>query len=130
MCFMRKLSLAKPTGALRSCGHNERASWQDQPRMLPACDLGPSVSRIIPQRIRGIQSVPAKVCLWDTPGSIMKNIDPLFSFGHGLSYTTFKYANLHVDKDSDVGVTVRVQIENTGNREGDEVPQVYLWRPE
>ena len=53
---------------------------------------------------------------------------PLFPFGYGLSYTTFQYDHLSVkapeNKKDDVIVTVDVT--NTGNREGDEVAQLYL----
>jgi beta-glucosidase len=58
-----------------------------------------------------------------------EKIDPLFAFGHGLSYTTFNYSLLHIDRTADGGLTVSVQIENTGKTDGDEVPQVYLGAP-
>jgi beta-glucosidase len=59
-----------------------------------------------------------------------ENIAPLFAFGHGLSYTTFKYSGLHVDPASDNGLYVTVTIQNTGSVESDEVPQVYLGAPD
>jgi len=46
---------------------------------------------------------------------------PLFPFGYGLSYTTFRFSDLQV-KPGEVTVT----IENTGNRAGDEVAQLYI----
>ncbi len=52
---------------------------------------------------------------------------PLFVFGHGLSYTTFRYDQLAVATPSlkdDFSVSVRVT--NSGNREGDEVAQLYV----
>jgi len=55
--------------------------------------------------------------------------EPLFPFGHGLSYTTFSYSGLQVRKASDGGLDVKVTIRNTGSRDGDEVPQVYLGAP-
>jgi beta-glucosidase len=58
-----------------------------------------------------------------------QNIAPLFPFGHGLSYTTFAYSNLRVQRTADHGLTVRVRITNTGSRAGTEVPQVYVGRP-
>jgi beta-glucosidase len=58
-----------------------------------------------------------------------ENIEPLFAFGHGLSYTTFDYSGLKVDKAIDGGLDVKVKIKNTGRMESDEVPQVYLGAP-
>ena len=51
---------------------------------------------------------------------------PLYRFGHGLSYTTFHYSNLTTGVNGDGIVSVSVDIENTGNREGEEVAQLYL----
>jgi beta-glucosidase len=58
-----------------------------------------------------------------------KNIEPLFPFGHGLSYTTFKYSGLTVTPASDAknpAVTVEFELANSGRREGAEVAQVYV----
>ncbi|WP_407486142.1 glycoside hydrolase family 3 C-terminal domain-containing protein [Elizabethkingia anophelis] len=58
-----------------------------------------------------------------------KNIKPLFSFGHGLSYTTFEYGKVHADKTQmaqDGKITFTVSIKNTGKREGAEVVQLYI----
>ena len=54
---------------------------------------------------------------------------PLFPFGHGLSYGRFAYAELTVDEPGttpDGTVTVSVEVTNTGDREADEVVQLYL----
>lgn len=51
---------------------------------------------------------------------------PLYSFGHGLSYTEFSYSNLKVEKTGDYDVTVTCTVANTGKRDGDEVVQLYL----
>ncbi|GAB5585921.1 hypothetical protein Unana1_00821 [Umbelopsis nana] len=58
-----------------------------------------------------------------------KNIEPLFPFGHGLSYTTFGYAGLKI-KQSAAKVTVTATIHNTGKVDGAEVPQLYVEFPE
>ena len=58
-----------------------------------------------------------------------KKMPVLFPFGHGLSYTTFTYTNLKLDKvtmkDTDV-VEVSVDVTNTGNVVGKEVVQLYV----
>jgi beta-glucosidase len=54
---------------------------------------------------------------------------PLFAFGSGLSYTTFKFDNLKVEPQQMLpGATARVTVDvtNTGSREGDEVAELYL----
>ena len=67
------------------------------------------------------------------PSRIRKYVDgdgePLFPFGFGLSYTAFSYANVNVKasaKGSQQDVVVSVDITNTGEKEGDEVAQLYL----
>jgi beta-glucosidase len=57
-----------------------------------------------------------------------KEIDPLFPFGHGLSYTSFKYENMTVEKSGD-GLHVSLDLTNTGARAGAEVVQVYVGQP-
>ena len=54
---------------------------------------------------------------------------PLYPFGHGLSYTTFRYSDLRVAKPTMAGdgeQVVQVTVTNTGRRAGDEVVQLYL----
>ena len=55
--------------------------------------------------------------------------EPLFPFGHGLSYTTFAYRHLTVEVGTG-GVEVRLEVANTGHRRGSTVVQVYVRRPE
>jgi len=54
---------------------------------------------------------------------------PLFPFGYGLSYTQFKITNLQLSSQSipvNGKLTVSVDVENVGNRSGDEVVQLYI----
>jgi beta-glucosidase len=53
-----------------------------------------------------------------------KHIVPLFPFGFGLSYTSFRYSGLHI-----AGTTVSFDVTNTGTRAGAEVAQLYMSTP-
>ncbi len=55
--------------------------------------------------------------------------EPLFAFGHGLSYTDFSYSDLKISSTAttrDGEVNVSVNVKNTGSMEGDEVVQLYV----
>ena len=62
-----------------------------------------------------------------------QNIDPLFEFGYGLSYTDFDYSDLTVSTskgaNGNLVTTASFTIENTGDTAGAEIPQVYLTLP-
>ena len=51
---------------------------------------------------------------------------PLYPFGYGLSYTTFEYSGLEVRKTGPESAEVTLTVANTGERDGDEVIQVYV----
>jgi beta-glucosidase len=55
-----------------------------------------------------------------------KQIQPLFWFGFGLSYTTYEYSGLNVDSQ---GREVSFEVKNTGNRAGTEIAEVYASLP-
>ena len=58
-----------------------------------------------------------------------KKIEPLFPFGYGLSYTTFKYSNLKItpgDQAKGVWATAQFDLTNTGARDGAEVAELYV----
>ncbi|MCG2788081.1 MAG: glycoside hydrolase family 3 C-terminal domain-containing protein [Anaerolineae bacterium] len=62
-------------------------------------------------------------------GYLFSNKEPLFAFGHGLSYTTFTYSNLRLNTDTmraDHRAILSVDVTNTGSRAGDEVVQFYV----
>jgi beta-glucosidase len=55
--------------------------------------------------------------------------EPLFAFGHGLSYTKFTYSGMKISSTATTRegeVKVSVNVKNTGSREGDEVVQLYI----
>lgn len=54
---------------------------------------------------------------------------PLYAFGHGLSYTSFAYNSITINKDTlekDAAITVSVSVTNTGKWDGEEVVQLYI----
>jgi beta-glucosidase len=59
--------------------------------------------------------------------------EPLYPFGHGLSYTTFEYEDLRLSADTippERALTIQVDVVNTGKRAGDEVVQLYITYPD
>ena len=71
---------------------------------------------------------PSSNSRWHT-GYLDESKEPLFPFGYGLTYTNFKYSNLHVESstiDSTGTLRVSAEIENTGPRPGTEVVQLYV----
>jgi beta-glucosidase len=59
--------------------------------------------------------------------------EPLYPFGYGLSYTTFAFHDLHLDRlEVPVGeqITISVRVTNTGSRRGDQVVQLYVRHPD
>lgn len=55
----------------------------------------------------------------------LKGHQPLFAFGHGLSYTSFAYDGLTAEATAD-GLKLRARVTNTGQRPGQAVPQFYV----
>ncbi len=56
-------------------------------------------------------------------------VNPIYSFGHGLSYSNFTYSNLQIDNQLSTNsgeLHIQFQVSNTGQFAGDEVPQLYV----
>lgn len=72
---------------------------------------------------RGTKENPGRDYVFSTP-------DPLFSFGYGLSYTSFEYSDLTFDKASyttgDKNISISLKVKNIGDRDGKEVVQLYF----
>ncbi len=65
-------------------------------------------------------------------GYLFEENEPYFWFGHGLSYTEFRYSNLSLDKErmlADEKITVSIDITNIGDTDGEEVVQMYITDP-
>ncbi|MGC4233044.1 MAG: glycoside hydrolase family 3 N-terminal domain-containing protein [Niabella sp.] len=84
------------------------------------------------EKIHGIVTSGESIPTYYNEGILMgyrhfttKNIQPLFPFGFGLSYTSFAFSNLAVQTEGD-SVLVSVTVKNTGKRAGAEVVQVYV----
>jgi beta-glucosidase len=61
-----------------------------------------------------------------------KNVEPLYPFGYGLSYTDFKISDLKITENSyneNDTIKLSVNVENTGNHDGKEVIQAYVSKP-
>ena len=72
-------------------------------------------------------SLPPNFVFWSHYSDVENT--PLYPFGHGLSYTTFKYDNLKINKSNfsiDEKATISVDITNTGELKGKEVVQFYI----
>ncbi len=106
-------------------------------KVNPSGKLPISVPRTVGQTPAFYNYKPSARGYYKKPGSrenpgrdyVFMTPAPLFEFGFGLSYTTFKYSNLRVtpSKISPAGtVTVSVKVANTGKRDGKEVVQLYI----
>jgi len=104
---------ANPSGKLPVTFPKE---WKDSPAYghYPGEDLHVAYSEGIYVGYRGFDQ---------------RNVEPLFPFGHGLSYTTFEYSGLAITParmEAGKTVTVTMKLRNTGSRAGAEVVQLYV----
>jgi beta-glucosidase len=71
---------------------------------------------------------PSKPSAQTDSGESARLKGKLYPFGYGLSYTTFSYSNLKITpekQNSQGNISVSLDVKNTGDREGDEVVQIY-----
>ncbi len=90
-------------------------SYPDKELHEPLCYNNPSPVAVHPS--------------FHTPGSIYATPNIQWPFGYGLSYTTFEYSNLNVNKEAattDEAITLTFDVKNTGSVKGDEIAQIYL----
>jgi len=69
---------------------------------------------------------------WDSRYRDLTTCDPFYSFGYGLSYTTFNVSNLQLSSGTmskNGSITATADVKNTGTRTGDEVVQLYIHDP-
>lgn len=106
-------------------------------KINPSAKLTMSFPRSVGQVPKYYSQKPSARGIYKKPGSpgkpgrdyVYSQSSPLYEFGHGLSYTSFHYSNLRItpEKIGPCGeVRVRVEVKNTGKREGDEVVQLYV----
>jgi beta-glucosidase len=147
----------KPVVMVMINGQPLTINWENRylPAILEAWFPGPQSGRVIAETLFGENNPGGKLTITfpKTVGQIEYNFPfkpasqagqassgnngygktsvngALYPFGYGLSYTTFEYSNLTIDKESyspkaDIQVTCTVR--NTGKRKGDEVVQLYL----
>ena len=90
-------------------------SYPDKELHEPLCYNNPSPVAVHPS--------------FHTPGYIYATPNIQWPFGYGLSYTTFEYSNLNVNKEAattDEAITLTFDVKNTGSVKGDEIVQIYL----
>jgi beta-glucosidase len=97
------------------------------PETFPAAEDDYPAARYFPmgpEQVEYRESLYVGYRYYDTAGT-----EPLFPFGHGISYTTFVYSDLALSCDritEDEELTVTLTVENTGERAGAEVVQLYV----
>uniref|UniRef100_A0A7C4BDN5 Glycoside hydrolase family 3 protein n=1 Tax=Ignisphaera aggregans TaxID=334771 RepID=A0A7C4BDN5_9CREN len=110
------LGKASPSGKLP-------LTWFKDPFEAPAMRTYPGEPRDNPVQVVYYEDIYVGYRYYDTFG-----VEPAYEFGYGLSYTTFEYRDLAVEKASD-SIVVRLTVRNTGKYSGKEVVQVYVKPP-
>jgi beta-glucosidase len=112
-----KLALSFPVSSAKTlfAGHPERAGGTQE------AEAGETV-----KTIKWTEGLHMGYRWFTDPAANTQGYEPLFAFGHGLSYSTFTYSNLKVKPTHGGGVDVSFTITNTGTVAGDESAQVYV----
>lgn len=74
---------------------------------------------------RHIGQIPIYYSLGKRSSYVEEPSTPLYSFGYGISYTNFEYKNLSINQSQDI-INISCEVRNIGNRDGDEVIQLYI----
>jgi beta-glucosidase len=137
----------KPVIMVNCSGSAMALTWEDEhlPALVQAWYPGQSGGRAVAEVLFGIVNPSGHLPVTfyrstaDLPAFTdysMKNRTyryftgkPLYAFGHGLSYTKFDFAGLHVTPAGDGALSVTVDLTNSGARDGDEVVQLYATPP-
>ena len=147
--LMKKVhATGKPMVLVLMNGSALAVNWADEnvPAIVEAWYPGGSGGQAVAELLAGDYSPAGRLPVTfyrgvdDMPGFLdysMKNRtyryyegEVLYPFGHGLSYTSFAYANPTVEPMADGSMRVSVTVTNTGDMDGDEVVQLYLTRPD
>lgn len=75
---------------------------------------------------RSVGQLPVFYSLGEQNSYVEGTSAPLYPFGYGLSYTTFEYSNMKTEQTDKDTFRVSCEVKNSGNREGEEVVQLYL----
>jgi beta-glucosidase len=74
---------------------------------------------------RSVGQLPVYYSLGKMANYVEGSGSPLYAFGYGLSYTQFKYDNLHIEQNEE-NISINFTLTNSGNRDGEEVVQLYV----
>ncbi|CAK9053175.1 Probable beta-glucosidase I (Beta-D-glucoside glucohydrolase I) (Cellobiase I) (Gentiobiase I) [Durusdinium trenchii] len=153
-CAASASAAGKPLVVVLNVGSPKELPWLDEVgsvllsyyggectgESVAACLLGECPSGRLPTTwprcLEEASSEVARQGKFDQPGNVEYHeglflgyrngeLDPVFHFGHGLSYTNFEYSDLQVDLNV-ISATVSLQVKNVGAATGAEVIQVYI----
>lgn len=144
------VAAGKPVTLVLMTGSAVSINWEDQniPAILQAWYGGESAGSAVADVLFGDYNPAGRLPLtfyksiddlpafenYDMKGRTYRYFDGevLYPFGHGLSYSSFSYANLILEKD-EIGendeLTVSVEVSNQGKYDGEEVVQMYIRKP-